>query len=139
MRKIKKRGDLLFPPLIFLVLNIAFFVILMAFVQKASTGAVVYEEAYAKKIGLLLNNVESGMKFIIDVTELEKIARKNDLKEDDLEKIIKEMVQIDTQNGTITVKTRNEGGFVYPFFSKVELESQIVEDSTGNKLIINIK
>jgi len=118
-RSIKKRGGLAFPIIIFLVLNIAFFTIMMLFVQRVSSNALIYEEAYAKKIGLLLNRAESGMEFRINVTDLALVAKKNGLTDQEVKKLL---INIDTEKGTVTIKAKKEGSFVFPYFSEIELE-----------------
>jgi len=118
MRKMNKKGsDLVFPIVIFLVLNIAFFVIMMLFVQRVSSSAMIFEEAYAKKIGLLLNRAEPEMKFEIDVSDLVKVALKNGIEPEHLNRII----NIDTEKGKVFVRAKQEGGFNYHFFSEIKI------------------
>lgn len=120
MRKLNKKGqDLVFPIVIFLVINLAFFSIMMLFVQRVSSGAILYEEVYAKKIGLILNRAEPGMEFKLNVTDLVNIALENKIDPSNLNSII----QINTEKGIVSVKARPEGGFNYPYFSKVKLDS----------------
>ena len=91
----------------------------MLFVQRVSSNALIYEEAYSKEIGLLLNRAEPGMEFEIDVTELVKNAIKNGIKEEDLNQLIK----INTIEGIVFVKAKPEGGFNFPYFSNVTIET----------------
>lgn len=129
----KKRADLTTPIVIFLVLNIAFFSMMMIFVQRVSSNVLVYEEAYAKDIGLILNRAESGMTIYLDITNLVEIAIKNDLELKDLESLI----TIDVEKGVIVVKAKKEGGFEFPYFSKVLLEKpngEIFLEEKDNKI-----
>jgi hypothetical protein len=118
MRKLNKKGaDLAFPIIIFLVLNIIFFTMMMLFVQRVSSNALVYEEAYSKKIGLMLNRAEPGMNLTIDVTELVEVALKNGIKLNETSTLI----TINTEEGIVFVKAKKEGGFNFPYFSDISL------------------
>lgn len=116
-----KKADLLFPIIIFVVLNIMFFTIMLLFVQRVSSNALVYEESYAKQIALILNRAESGMQFEIDVSDLIKTAIKNDVNTS----FLNETIQINAEEGIVFVKARKEGGFEQPFFSKIKINSGI--------------
>jgi hypothetical protein len=125
MRKIKKGGlnkwaEMGLPVVIFLVLNLAFFVTMLLFVQRTSSHALVYEEAYSKKIGLMLNRAEKGMQFELDITDLIKIALKNGVTAEN----INEIINIDTDKGLVTVRAKPEGGFTFPYFSKINLKNK---------------
>jgi hypothetical protein len=127
MKKMNKRGqDLVLPIVIFLILNIAFFTLMLVFVQRVSSNAIVYEEIYAKKIGLILNRAEPGMSLQIDVTPIIKIALKNGIQTKDMQEVIK----IDTEKGIVTVMARKEGGFSYPYFSKIKLDMGSLQATT---------
>lgn len=119
MARLNKRGqDLTISILIFILLNIAFFSMMMLFVQRVSSDALIYEEAYAKKIGLILNRAEPGMEFTINITKLIKTALKNNIGPGE----ISEIIQIDTEKGIVKVKAKKEGGFNYNYFSKINLD-----------------
>jgi len=140
MRKINKRGDLILPPVIFIVLNLMIFSILMLFVYKASTGAILYEEAYAKRIGLLLDSAESGMQFSLDITPLAEVTLKNNknLKKENLIEHLEKNIQIDNESGEVLIRLGTSGGFIYPFFSKLETETKVIGEEE-NKYLLNIK
>jgi len=73
----KKGSDMLFPPLMFIILNIVFFGILLLFVVKASAGAFVYEQVYAKQVALLIDEAKSEMQILVDFEEGVEVAEKN--------------------------------------------------------------
>ncbi|MEK6890762.1 MAG: hypothetical protein AABX03_01360, partial [Nanoarchaeota archaeon] len=62
---------------IFLILNLVFFLILMLFVVRASSGAFVTEQFYAKQVGLMIDASNPGTKISIDITDATEIAKKN--------------------------------------------------------------
>ncbi len=127
MKKINKRGqNLALPVVIFIILNIIFFSVMFLFVQRVSSSALIYEEIYAKKIGLLLNRAEPGMQFQIDVTDLIEIALKNEVDPKEINKLIK----IDSEKGIVIVKAKPEGGFNYPYFSIIEIDDTSDEATT---------
>jgi hypothetical protein len=132
MRRLNKKGaDLAFPIIIFLVLNIIFFTTMMLFVQRVSSNALIYEEAYSKKIGLLLNRAEPEMNLTIDVTDLVDVALKNGIEKNKIGSIIK----INTEEGIVFVKAKKEGGFNFPYFSNISLNTpngQIVPEFKEN-------
>lgn len=137
MRKINKKGDLLFPIIIFIVLNIMFFTTMMLFAQRSLSGAMIYEEAYAKQISLYLNRAEPGMQFSIDATDLVNNALENGVSPQD----ISETINIDSERGIVTVKAKPEGGFENPFFSNITTNYRInmVEGTEQWRLIISIQ
>mgnify|MGYP001561109518 CR=1 FL=1 len=73
----KKGDDVFFEQSIFLILNLVFFLILMLFVVRASSGAFVTEQFYAKQVGLMIDASNPGTKISIDITDAAEIAKKN--------------------------------------------------------------
>jgi len=121
---------------------------MLIFIQRSSSEAFRYEELYAKKIGLMLNRVESESYLEINVTDLIKNSEKNIKNEDFLEFVQKEMIKIDTERSLVEIKTKKEGGFSYPFFSKIEIDRNLTKINLelnkenriiGGKIIIWIK
>ena len=64
----RKRGgtNLLLPEIMFILLNLIFFSIIIAFVYISSTGALFYDKAHAKQIALVLDNANSNTIVVID-------------------------------------------------------------------------
>ena len=141
----KKRADMVYPIVIFIILNLIFMSTMLLFVKRASSDSLRYEEVYAKKIGLMLNRAESGIYYEINITDLIKNAQKN---KRDFNFIEKEMIKIDSSESYVLIKTKKEGGFIYPFFSKMKLDEDLTKvhleldnqnKITGGKLSIKIK
>ncbi len=142
--KLNKRGDILMN-VMFITLNLLFFLTMALFVHRAASSAFVYEEAYAKKIALILNRAESGMEIELDISDLVNVALKNKIDPTKIQEIIK----IDSDNGTIMVKAKPEGGFVYPYYSDLEFNENRIslvipipekpKEISESKYLINIK
>ncbi|MEM4181900.1 MAG: hypothetical protein QXX68_01970 [Candidatus Pacearchaeota archaeon] len=140
-----KRADMIYPIVIFIVLNIIFMSLMLIFVNRVSSEALRYEEIYAKKIGLMLNRAERGDFFEINITDLIKNAQKNRM---DSKFMQEEMIIINTTESFVQIKTKKEGGFVYHFFSKIEIDESLTKihldvdnqnRTIGGKLLIGIK
>ena len=124
-----KTGKMLFPTVIFIVLNIMFFGILLVFVFRTSGGEVVYEQAYAKQIALLIDEAKPVMEIKLNMEDAMKLAEKNNIDFGDMVKI---------ENNVVTVKLSEGGGYSYSFFNDVNVTAY--PDITTNKdyiIIIN--
>jgi len=103
----KKAENLLFPTVIFIVLNIIFFGILLIFVFKSSSGALVYEQTYAKQIALLIDEAKPGMIIKLDMEKGKEIADKNNLDESKI---------VDIKDNLVKVVLGNKGGYSFKYF-----------------------
>lgn len=107
-----KTGNLIFPTVIFIVLNIMFFGMLLIFVFRTSGGAVVYEQAYAKQIALLIDSSRPVMEIKLNMEDGMKLAEKNNIDFGDIVKI---------ENNAVIVKLSESGGYSYSFFNDVNI------------------
>lgn len=107
----RKRASILTENVIFLVLNISFFIILAVFLFRQGGGAFM-EQAYAKQIALSLDSAKPGMEILIDI---EKGA--NSDKEWFAENF-RDSVTI--SENVVTVAFSKNGGYSYSFFNKVK-------------------
>lgn len=124
-----KRADSpIYGTVIFIILNLMFFVILIAFIYKSSTGALIYEQAYAKNIALLIDKAEPEMEISIDMTKAVNAAEKNNWEK---EKIVK----IDKIKNKVIVKLDSKEGYAFHYFSDYDINTKF----DGNNLIINVK
>lgn len=122
-----KRGEDIFPNIIFLVVNILFFSMLMLFVFKASTGAMVYEQAYAKQIALLIDYSKPETDIKIDFSKAINVAKEN--------KKIQNLVKIDEANKEVIISLSGQGGYGMRYFSDYNVKTEFA----GNFLLIHIK
>ncbi len=114
---VNKRGaedTSLFESVIFIVLNVAFFAIMLVFVFKASSGALIYEQTYAKQIALLVDQAKPKMTVILDVGEGVEIARGNNM---DISKIF----SVDDESKGVSVRLSNSGGYNITYFSDYDV------------------
>jgi len=56
-----KRGEILVENLIFIILNLAFVVIMVLFLLKQGSGATIMENTYSKQIALMIDVAKPGM------------------------------------------------------------------------------
>ena len=86
-----KKGELLISNIIFIVLNLVFLAILIVFIVKQGSGAIVLEQSYAKQIALLIDSAKPITEVRMDMKEgIEKA--KNEIGEERIKN--KEVVKI---------------------------------------------
>ena len=105
----KKNAEILTENLMFIILNLVFFAILAVFIFIKANDPAILEEAYAKKIALVLDAARPEMEISIDMQSANKIAEK--------EKYTGKIVDI--QGNLVTVKLRQNGGYSYSFFNDI--------------------
>jgi len=104
-----KKAELLTENLMFIMLNLVFFAILAVFIFIKANDPAILEEAYAKKIALVLDAARPGMEISLDMQSAKKIAEK--------EKYTGKIVDI--VGNVVTVKLRQDGGYSYSFFNDI--------------------
>ena len=124
--KNKRADSLIFPIVIFIVLNLVFFGILLIFVYKSSTGVLVYEQVYANQIALMIDSAKPSSEIIIDFKKGIEVAEGN--------KIISKENLVKIKDGKLTVKLSTGKGYSYNYFSDYDMNSYFNED----KLVIII-
>jgi len=123
----KGSSDILAPVVIFIILNLLFFALLGYFVFRQSSSASLYEEMYAKKIALLVDNSRCNTEIVFDILKLKEVAEKNN-------RDMLSVFDFDESNGEISVKLSSRGGYSYRSFSSCGLELELVE----NNLVLKI-
>jgi len=113
-----KRGTILAENIIFIVLNLVFLAILILFIMKQGAGAVVLEQAYAKKIALLIDSAKPGMILKLNMQDAKKTAEKNGVDFNDIVKIV--------DGNIVKVKLSEKGGYEYSFFNNVDVSDDSV-------------
>jgi len=115
--KNKKAEGLIYPQVIFIVLNITFILLLMLFVFKSSTGAAVYEQAYAKQLALIIDNAKPDIELDFNFEKGFELAEENEISPAE----IKNMVQF--SNNQVVVKLADKGGYKINYFSDYDVSS----------------
>jgi len=124
-----KRGEgLLMSNVIFILLNLLFLFLLLAFVYRVSSGAPFYEQSYAKQIALSLDSAKTGMTIFINFEKGLEIAEKNNQNKNDI-------LNIDNEENIITIKLDSKGGYQIKFFS----DNKILYGFMGEKLLIQVR
>lgn len=99
---------------IFLILNLAFFAILLLFVFNAGSRAFVYEESYAKQIVSVIDNAEPGMSILIDISEGLEVGKDNGVT----------LFEVDNVENLIKVKL-SSNGYSYNYFSNYDVQLEL--------------
>ena len=122
--KNKKGGfSLVYSNIIFIVLNIIFFSILFLFVQQVSEGKLVYEQAYAKEIVLLIDGAQPATKISLDFEKGIEIAESNGM---DFDRIV------GINNNQVVISLSEKAGYNFRYFSDYDINHYFEE----NNLII---
>ena len=124
-----KRGasDLLYPVVIFIVVNLLFFSMLLIFVYRQQSGALIYEQAYAKQIAMMIDYAKPEMGVPINFSKGIEIAKKNGKTSG--------LVEIDDKNREVIVKLDERGGYAFKYFSDYDVKIEFAD----NFLLIYIK
>jgi hypothetical protein len=135
---IGKRGDseeIAWPTIISIILLLAFMAVFFLFARNTLSGALINEEIYAKKIALLIDGAQPNTTFVLDVTELNKIAMKSGEKESSYADLIK----IDGVNRSVQVSLRL--GSTHGYFQKYFTEYNVTTNAilTGEKVLYSIE
>jgi hypothetical protein len=124
----EKRGEVgLLETIVFVILNLIFFLVMIAFAYNAGSQTFVYEQAYAKQIVLLIDNAKPDMAIMMDVSEIIPIALKKN-------KNIEEVFFVDEKTNEIKVSLNPIGGYSYKYFSANSVNLKIDD----KWLLINI-
>lgn len=105
-----------------IIIHLIFFTLLSAFIFVKSDDSSRIEEAYAKKIALILDAAKPGMEVSID---MQKAIQENN--PDYVGKIVS------IEGNLVTVKLNEKGGYSYSFFNDVELTKKYFYPSDGNE------
>ena len=125
MKLKNKRGEeIITEQVIFFVLNIIFFIALIVFVVRSGNLDGVIEQVYAKKIGLIIDNMKPGMEINLKLDELFNKLEKNNFKGE----------FIKANNNILNLKIKgNSKGYNFNFFSDVKPEFSF---DRQNKILI---
>ncbi len=128
------RGEILVENVLFIVLNIIFVSILIFFLFKQSSGAVILEQTYSKQIALMIDSAKPLMEIKMNMEKAQKVAEENKID-------FREVVSIN--GNVVNVKISQKGGYEYSFFNDVEAkafpETNSKNEYTGNYIFTIIK
>ena len=110
MFKNKRADESLVEEVIFIVLNLVFFIMLIIFVLRSSSETSVYEEIYAKKIALAMDMAQPASSITLNAVDLYQKSRATKF-----EPIIT------IKNNIVNVKlAKSSSGYDYRFFTNFE-------------------
>lgn len=112
--KFKKKGEILVENVIFIILNIIFISILIFFLFKQGSGAVLLEQTYSKQIALMIDSAKPVMEIKLNMEKAQKVAEENKID-------FSEAVSI--TGNIVNVKLSQKGGYEYSFFNNVEAKA----------------
>lgn len=107
-----KKGELLVENLVFIILNVLYLSILVLFLVKQGSGAVLLEDSYSKNIALLIDSARPNMVMHLNLNSLKEISDKNGIHFENVVKI---------QDNYVTVKLSEKGGTNYHFFNHINV------------------
>ena len=118
-----KRGELLVENIIFIILNLIYFSILVIFLIKQGSGAVLLEDSYAKNIALLIDSARPSMVMHLNLQSLKEVSDKNGVPFSDV---------VNITGNYVTVKLSEKGGTSYQFFNNIDVNTYPEKDSNTN-------
>lgn len=110
-KRMNKKATVLVENVIFIILNLAFISLLILFLSRQGSGAVVLEQSYAKNIALLIDQGKPVMEMKLNMQDAFDLAKKNGMNREDIVKI---------DGNIVTVKLSSKGGYPYSFFNNVD-------------------
>jgi hypothetical protein len=126
----KKGSEILTENIIFIVLNLVFLAILIAFLISRMGNDAVLEEKYAKQIAMVIDSSKPEMEIYLNMEKGIKDARANGISDSEI---------VTLQNNVITVKLQEKGGYSYSFFNDVDVENIYPVDDKNVRIKINKK
>ena len=111
----RKRG-ILYENIIFLVLNLIFFVVLFIFIVGSVGSRSLDEQRYAKQVALLIDRAKPDTTITLHVEDLDKY-----------DKNIKEMIQVKDKEKKVVVYLGGGSGYSYQYFSDYDVGVEIEE------------
>ena len=126
-----KRGEsATLQTIIFIVLNIMFLGIMVTFAVNESKGTSLYEQGFAKEIGLMIDSARPGMNLFIDISKAREIADKNGF--------TGQIVSIDDTKNIVKVQLSNNRGYSFSYFSDYKIIPTIKTHRKQNYLEIEV-
>jgi len=126
-----KRGEsvdgegLLTGNVMFIILNVTFFILLFIFVSRAGSGASIIEQSYAKQIALMIDSAKPGTEIFIDVHELYELSKEKGFTE--------KVVEIKPSTKEIIVRVVNGGGYSFKHFNNAGIEWGLLDAEIDEK------
>jgi len=127
-----KKGDAneqILQTVIFLAVLFIFTLLMAYYVQQQRDGVIVWEDFYAKETANVINSLNAGDEFVLDVQKATEVAKKNKV---DFDKIF----SFDSDKNEICVKLSAGRKSCYSYFNKIAFNSEMKYGMPGNLLVI---
>jgi hypothetical protein len=118
----KKRGTILVENIVFIILNVLFLSVLVIFLLKQGSGAIVLEQAYSKQITMLIDSAKPVMVIKLDMEKGKNIADDRGIEFSNVVKI---------KGNEVSVRLSEKGGYTYSFFNDVLVTASALKDEKG--------
>jgi hypothetical protein len=119
-----KRGEILVKNIIFILLNLMFLAIMVAFLIKQSSGAVFLEESYSKQIALMIDAASPGTIIKFNMEKAMKVVEQENFP-------FKDVVRV--ENNFVIVQLSEKTGREYSFFNDLDVHFFPDQDSETSK------
>ncbi|MEK6945668.1 MAG: hypothetical protein AABW63_02655 [Nanoarchaeota archaeon] len=119
----KSGESIVMPEVIFIIVNLLFFLAIIYFVNTSSKGALAYEQVYAKQIALA---IDSGKPYTQISINFEKALGITKGSTDNI---------VSFNNNEVIVNLGGKGGYGFKYFSDYEIEHFFA----GKELVITLK
>ena len=116
-----KKGDLLHENLIFIVLNVIFFVMMILFIQMKGSAIHIAEQETAKQIALVIDSAKPGTEIEINLADFfEKADGKGMSRE--------KTIRIDNEKNIVVVRGSSDTSYEYSYFNDVNIKFNFKDD-----------
>jgi len=119
---INKKADLQ-EVMIFLLFGIVIFTMLFLGMTRVGSGASFYEQAYSKKIALIIDKAEVGMEIEIDVLDMLRIAEKDEFGG--------QILVVDNELNKVVVRLSDGKGYTFYFFNDIDVIWELRKDDAN--------
>src|SRR3989344_4904462 len=124
----RKRAEILQENVVFIVLNVAFFSILILFIYSQGSSVHLKEEETAKQIALLIDASKPRTHMEINIADFLKKLDKNGISKE-------KSIEIDNIKNLVIVRWSKDSFYEYSYFNDVDVEYNFKE----NYLILVVK
>lgn len=122
-----KRG-ILMENVIFIILNLVFFAILLIFIFNSLGGIAVYQQAYAKQIALIIDQMKPATSVLVNMDDAIGYAKNKFDKS--------KIVNIDEKQKKVIVSLGSSTGYSYNYFNSASIKVRITSNGGSYFLLI---
>jgi hypothetical protein len=120
-----KKGDTVaYEVIIFVVLNVAFFAVMLIFIWRAGSGSAIFEQAYSKEIAMMISSAKPGMSYFFDMRQPIQIIKSEKWMSPALDdaKILQKIITIKPEENLVTATFITNGGHSFRYFTNYDVQ-----------------